>query len=142
MRLDRTFAIDVPPGWNVAARRKPESFERLIHAATIPLPRERGDYGSGVLTGLGPDDVFLSIMEHGAEAIGSPLFAVQGVPVLRPSEFAPNAMQQVLPGRTAGQWFFTAGGSAWCIYAVLGSHARRSVGAVRANALLKGLQIG
>ena len=99
MRLDRTFAIDVPPGWNVAARRKPESFERLIHAATIPLPRERGDYGSGVLTGLGPDDVFLSIMEHGAEAIGSPLFAVQGVPVLRPSEFAPNAMQQVLPGR-------------------------------------------
>jgi hypothetical protein len=142
MRLDRTFSIDIPPGWNVAARRKPESLERLIHAATIPLPRLRGDYGSGVLVGLGPDDVFLSIMEHGREGLGTPLFADHGVPVLRPSEFATNAMQQVLPGRSAGQWFFTAGGSTWCIYAVLGSHARRSVSAVRANQLLRGIKIG
>jgi hypothetical protein len=142
MRIDRTLSIDVPPGWNVSATRKGESQERLIHAATIPLPRERGDYGSGVLTRLGPDDVFLSIMEHGREALGTPLFSQHGVPVLRPSEFAPNAMQQVLPGRSAGQWFFTAGGSAWCVYAVLGSHARRSAGAVRANVLLTGMRIG
>lgn len=142
MRLDATFALDVPPGWNVAAKRAPISQQRLIHAATIPLPRDRGDYGSGALQGLGPDDVFLSLMEHGREALGTALFTEHGVPTLRPSEFAPNAMQQVLPGMSAGQWFFTAGGTAWGVYAVLGSHARRQVSARRANALMKGLRIG
>lgn len=142
MRLDATLALDIPPGWHVAARHEPVSRQRIVHAATVPLPRERGDYGSGALTRLGPDDVFLSLMEHGPGSVGTPLFSERGVPTLRPSEFATNAMQQVLPGMSAGQWFFTAGGSTWCVYAVLGSHARRQVSARRANAMLHSMRFG
>lgn len=141
MRLDPGFDLAVPPGWNVAARHQ-EGSTLLLHAATVRLPRDRGDYGSGVLITLGADDVFLSLMEHGRDAVGTALFADHGMPRPRPSEFEPNAMQQVLPGMSAGQWFFTKGGRAWCLYAVLGSHGRRQVGAVKVNTMLKAMRIG
>lgn len=143
MRLAPGLDIAVPHGWNIAAQRR-DTAERhlLVHAATVPLPRERGDYGSGVISTLGPDDVFVSLVDHGREGVGTALFASRGLPAPKPSEFEPNAMQRVHLGMSGGQWFFTAGGRAWCLYAVLGSHARRQHGAVKVNTLLKGVRIG
>jgi hypothetical protein len=140
------FDVDLPAGWQVAVRRQPPSVpgrigNLLVHAATVPLPRDRGDFGSGVVNTLGPDDVFLSLFEYDPEAAGTSLFASRGLPVPRPSDFDPAAMQRALPGQSGGQWFFTVAGRAWCLFAVLGGHSRRQAGAVKVDALLKGVRI-
>ncbi len=147
MRLVPGFDLAVPAGWQVAARRQPPSVpgrigNLLVHAASVPLPRDRGDFGSNVVTTLGADDLFVCFFEYDKEAGATPLFASRGMPVPRPSDFDPNNMQRPRPGLSGGQWFFTASGRAWCLFAVLGSHSRRQSGAVRLHALLKGVRIG
>ena len=147
MRLVPGFSVALPPGWQVAARRQPaatpgRSGNLLVHAATIALPRDRGDFGSDVVAALGPDDVFCSFFDYGPDAVGSALFSQRGLPAPRPSDFDPAALQRVRPGQSGSQWFFTEGGRAWCLFAVLGSHARRQRGAVRVASLLRGVRIG
>ena len=142
MRLGRGFDIAVPPRWHISAHHRDGGPDHLlVHAATVPLPRERGDFGSGVITTLGPDDVFVSLFEYGRDAVGTVLFESKGMPRPRPSEFDPSAMQQVQPGMSGGQWFFQAAGRAWCLYAVLGSHARRQGGALKVDGLMQGVRI-
>lgn len=146
MRLVPGFEVDLPAGWQSAARRQaPTDPGRpgnlLVHLATVPLPRERGDYGSGVVPTLGPDDLFCSFFEHDPASAGTALFAAKGLPKPRPSDFDPGAMQQVRPGMSGSQWFFTVHGRAWCLFTVLGSHARRQRGAVRLDQLLAGVRI-
>lgn len=141
------LALAIPSGWEVRVRRQPVSEPHqqgnlLLHAATVPLPRERGDFGSGVVTTLGPDDVFVALFEYDATAARQPLFAHTGVPRPRPAEFAAGALQRPLPGQSGGQWFFTAAGRAWCLHVVLGSHARRMPSCAKVTALLDGLRIG
>lgn len=145
-RLAPGFDLTLPPGWQAAARRQEPSVagrpgNLLVHAATVPLPRERGDYGSGVVTTLGTDDLFLAFFEHDKASASSPLFRARGLPVVRPADFDPGAMQRVRPGMSGGQWFFSAAGRAWCLFAVLGSHARRQRGAVRIGDLLEGVRL-
>ena len=147
MRLVPGFSLDLPPGWQVAVRRQPSSVpgregNLLVHVATVPLPRDRGDFGSDVAGELKPDDVFVSLFEYDREATSTPLFAQRGLPRVRPSDFDPAALQRVRPGQSGSQWFFTEGGRAWCLFVVLGSHARRQRGAVRVAALLRGVRIG
>jgi hypothetical protein len=146
MRLVAGFDIDLPAGWQVAVRRQPPSVpgrtgNLLVHAATVPIPRERGDFGSGVVSALGPDDVFLSLFEYDHEAVATTLFTSSGLPVPRPSDFDPAAMQRPLPGQSGAQWFFTVAGRAWCLFAVIGSHGRRQSSAVKIDRLLKGVRI-
>ncbi|MCW2598870.1 MAG: hypothetical protein JWM02_699 [Frankiales bacterium] len=142
MRIDAGFDITVPPGWHVAGRNRDNvPGTLLVHAATVPLPRIRGDFGSGVLPTLDPDDVFVCLFEYDREAVGTALFQSKGVPRPRPSEFDPSAMQWVRPGMSGGQWFFNTSGRAWCLFAVLGSHARRQPGALKVGALLRGVRI-
>ncbi len=142
MKLANGVDLAVPPGWKVLARpADPGNRHLLVHAATVPLLPDRGDYGSGVVGTLGPDDVFLSLFEHGPEALGTALFRTRGVPRPRPSDFDPNAMQQVHAGMSGGQWFFTEAGRTWGLYVVLGRHSRRQRGAVHVNALLAGMRI-
>ena len=139
-------AVDLPTGWEARARRQPVTApgrpgNTLLHLATLPLPAERGDFGSGVVDLLRPDDVFVSLFEYDREEAGSALFAARGVPVVRPAEFSPTAMQRPLPGQSGGQWFFTAAGRPFCLFVVLGSHARRTAGATRVTGLLSGVQV-
>lgn len=146
MRMAPGFDLALPPGWQAAARRQEASVpgrpgNLLVHAATVALPRDRGDYGSSVVTTMGTDDLFLAFFEHDKASAGSALFATRGLPVVRPSDFDPGAMQRVRPGMSGGQWFFTAAGRAWCLFAVLGSHARRQRGAVRITDLLEGVRL-
>jgi hypothetical protein len=147
MRLLSGVDVHVPPGWQVAGRRQPAAApgrrgQALVHAATVPLPHDRGDFGSGVVLGLGSDDVFLTLFEYDEDSLGTPLFEAQGLPRVRPSDFDPSSMQRVRPGMSGGQWFFTSGGSAWSLFAVLGSHARRQRGAVTVGQFLQGVRLG
>ncbi|GAC1445461.1 MAG: hypothetical protein NVSMB55_26710 [Mycobacteriales bacterium] len=141
------LALQVPAGWEARLRRQSPS-ERgqpgnvLLHAATVPLPDRRGDFGSGVVESLGVDDAFLALFEYDQRDRRQVLFRASQLPAPRPSDFSPDALQRTMPGRTGAQWFFTRAGRPFCLHAVLGSHARRTPGAARISALLAGLTIG
>ena len=148
-----------PRGWHVAVRRRPGAEPPLpgarsaapaavvdvtrpvLHACTRALPEDRGDFGTGVVDLLGPDDVFVSLVDYGPEVADQGLFEKQGLPKLAPSQFAPNRLQRPLPGMSASQHFFSVGGRGFCLFTVLGSHARRMASVQRAAALVSTLQI-
>ncbi|MCW2679053.1 MAG: hypothetical protein JWM62_454 [Frankiales bacterium] len=142
MNLDHAgVRLALPTGWEARARLQPSNVpgrrgNLLLHAATIPLPAERGDFGSGVVEHLGPEDVFVSLFEYDAADAGKALFATKGLPVLRPSDFSTAHLQRTQLGRSGGQWFFQVAGRPFCLFVVLGSHSRRAAGAARATALL------
>lgn len=132
--------LRLPPGWHAAAHRRADG-NLLLHAATVALPRERGDFGSDVAALLGPDDVFCSLFEYGAESVREELFSQRGLPVVRPGDFQPGALQRSRPGQSGAQYFFQTSGRAFCLFTILGSHHRRVPGAGRANALVRQLDI-
>lgn len=140
------LTMDLPPGWEARAKTQPPSRpgrrgNLLLHAATVPLPQARGDFGSGVVDLLRPDDVFVSLFEYDPEDAKTALFAASGLPTVRPSDFSTGVMQRTIKGHSGAQWFFSAVGRAFTLHAVLGSHGRRAPGAVRLQALLDGTTI-
>jgi len=146
MRVVPGFDIKLRDGWHIAAHRQtPEFAEQtgnlVVHASTVPLRQDEGDFGSGVAERLGPDDLFCGFFEYDAASVGTALFTAQGLPRPRPSDFVVGAQQRALPGQSGAQYFFTEAGRAWCLFVVLGGHSRRQPGAVRVGALLKGIQI-
>ena len=160
---------EAPPGWHVAVSRRPgaeaapsgapgarsavgsgpgsspaaeEDVTRpVLHACTRPMPADRGDFGSNVVDLLGPDDVFVALVDYGTEVADQGLFERQGVPRLAPSQFGPNRLQRPLPGLSASQHFFSSGGRAFCLFTVVGSHARRMASVRRAATLVSTIHI-
>ena len=153
------LAADAPRGWHVAVTRRPgatdtaatpgarAAFEPqdvtrpVLHACTRAMPTARGDFGTGVVDLLGPDDIFVALVDYGTEVADQGLFEKQGMPRLAPSQFAPNRLQRPLPGLSASQHFFSSGGRAFCLFTVIGSHARRMASVPRAVALVNSVQI-
>lgn len=124
------LAAHPPAGWRVEVARRPvvEPGSRtypVLHAATVDLPATRGDFGTGVVDILGPQDAFVALIEYGDNVADQGLFAKQGMPAIAPSQFSPNRLQRQLPGRSAAQHFFSEGGRAFCLFAVVGEHSRR-----------------
>jgi hypothetical protein len=140
------LAVAPPSGWEATIfQRSADHGERtypVLHAATIPLPTVRADYGGGVVELLGPDDVFVSLLEFGAAAAGSALFAGTGIPGVTPDAYRPKQLQRVLRGQAGVQRFFNLGGRAFCLYSVIGSYARRGPLSYRANQLIGAMEIG
>jgi hypothetical protein len=139
--------LDLPPGWQARIRRQPPSQPGhrgnvLLHAATVALPASRGDFGSGVVETLGPDDAFVAMFEYDPRDDDKVLFGASRLPVPRPSDFSPAVLQRTIRGGTGAQWFFSLAGRPFSLYAVLGSHSRRAPGATKVAGLLRGLQIG
>ena len=139
--------LTLPDGWEARARLQPPAVpgatgNLLLHAATVPLPAERGDFGSGVVETLGPDDVFVSLFEYDPADARQPLFEARGLPAVRPADFSPSVLQRTGRGHTGAQWFFSSADRAFCLHVVIGSHARRAAGAARVAALLSGTAIG
>ena len=161
------LAADAPRGWHVAVTRRPGVTEPpagpgslrlgvaaevptvepqdvtrpVLHACTKAMPTARGDFGTGVVDLLGPDDIFVALVDYGTEVADQGLFEKQGLPRLAPSHFAPNRLQRPLPGMSASQQFFSHGGRAFCLFTVLGSHARRMASVPRAMTLVNSLHI-
>ncbi|MDP8958720.1 MAG: hypothetical protein M3N51_05870 [Actinomycetota bacterium] len=148
MRLQgHRLEVDLPPGWEGRIYRRRISApgsttQPVMHAATFPLPEERGDFGAGAVEQMGPGDVFVSLVEYDPEAAHTALFARRGMPrELAPESFGPNRLQRAIPGQAGAQFFFSEQGRAFCLYVVLGSFADRSTLLVEARAALETLRI-
>lgn len=141
------IALSLPPGWESRIRRAAPTDTGavplpVLHAATVPLPSDRADYGGGVVETLGDSDVFVSLIEFGSEASGSKLYPVRSdVPQITPEMFHPFQLQRKLPGQAGLQVFFTLEGRPFCLYVVIGSHAHRFALTTRANELVQQLTI-
>ncbi|HVM26820.1 MAG TPA: hypothetical protein VM433_04010 [Mycobacteriales bacterium] len=142
------MAVERKPGWEVRiGRRSADGGEPggrprpVLHAATVPLPETRGDFGGGVTPLLTSDDVFVCLFEYEPEAVGTPLFATKGRPSVRPADFSPAQLQRTIPGQSGMQYFFSEGDRAFCLYVVLGSHARRAALVRKVNDVLATLDL-
>lgn len=142
------IALRLPPGWEAtidtdrqdaaavaAALGRDEHAPAVLpvaHMATVPLPPTRGDFGSNVVDSLGADDIFVALLEYGAEEASSALFAHEGLPRrLDHRAFSSRQLQRTLPNQSGFQLFFHEGARAFCLYVVLGAghdaprHVRR-----------------
>jgi len=119
-----------------------EVTNAVAQFATFALPEEVGDFGGGAVQLMGRDDVFAVLFEYGPESIGTRLFAHQGMPrALGTGDFQPHVLRRGITGQAGTQWFFTEAGRPFTFYAVIGSHARRSLLVPRVNQLLSGLSV-
>lgn len=146
MRISASgLAITPPPGWEAAITTRPalagEATWPVLHAATVPLPAGRGDYGSGLVETLGPTDVFVALLDFGPTNAGTALFAATSLPALTPDVYRPKALQRVVAGQAGVQRFCTVEGRALCLYSVIGSYAQRPALCARANAVLATLEV-
>ncbi len=135
------LAVTAPPGWEATIYRRQAEHGAItypvLHAATIAMPAGRGDYGGGLVELLGPEDVFVSVLEFGPAAASTALFsALRSVPGLTPDVFRPQQLQRTIRGQAGVQRFFSVGGRAFCLYSVIGSIANRVRGSARANELI------
>jgi hypothetical protein len=86
---------------------------------------------------LGPDDVFVSVLEFGPDAAKTALFQrLTAVPGLTPDAYRPQQLQRTIQGQAGVQRFFTTAGRAFCLYSVIGAVANRMVLSARANEIL------
>lgn len=160
MNVDQ-FGIraSAPTGWAMAVQRRAPIDLRasaapnaralavqdvtypVLHVSSRALVPDVGDFGSGQWEVLGPEDVFIALIEYGDDVADVGLFETQGVPRLAPSQFAPNRMPRFIPGRSACQRFFSVGGRAFCLFAVIGDQARRMASVPRAETVVRTLAI-
>jgi hypothetical protein len=134
------------PGWETRISRREaaapdEVTHPVLHACTRALPADRGDFGAGVISLLGPDDVFVSLVEFGTEVADQGLFADQGMPRLAPSQFGVDRLPRSYPGVSAAQHFFSEGGRAFCLFVVLGAHSRRMSLVPKAERLVRSVRV-
>lgn len=143
--------VSVPSGWEAEIYRREDDFalqsgepsatRPVVHLGTFPLPQGRGDFGSGAVEIMNSDDLLIVLFEYGPESAGTALFAHAGVPRVAADDFAPNNMQRPIPGQSGAQYFFNQSGRAFCLYVVLGGHARRQELVPEVNQVLDGFRI-
>ena len=109
----------------------------VVHVSTIALPPDVGDFASGAVDQLHADDVLVILFEYDAPAPTQPLFGRKGLPrSLTADDFSPSVLQRAIPGQAGCQFFFTEGGRAFCLYAVIGSYAQRPTLVDKVNSVL------
>jgi hypothetical protein len=113
----------------------------ILHLANFPLPAARGDYGTGAVERMGPNHIFLALLEFGPDCLGTALYAPAGLPRVTPGQFNPNGMQRRVAGQAGFQYFCTEANRPFCLYAVIGSH-RQAVPLTRqVNAVLEQIEV-
>jgi hypothetical protein len=138
------LSIDLPQGWEGTIYQR-EDGHPILHAATFPLPNERGDFGNGAVDRMGWDDILLVLLEYDQQSAGTALFANVGPPSnLNGADFSPTTMQKVIPGQAGLQRFFTASQTnrAFCLYAVIGAYRRAARLAAELTTVLQTMTIG
>lgn len=132
------LAAVLPAGWEGAITAEAEPLVRaqatadataappttapVAQFATFPLPAARDDFGGDVVARMGPDDVFISLLEYGSEEVGAALFSDVGLPRrLDPRAFSPRMLHRMVAGHAGLQRFFHDTGRAFCLYVVLGN---------------------
>lgn len=131
MKLQKDgLGVDAPPGWDSRIyTRVPEddvaTTHPILHAGNFALPGDRGDFGSGAVDVMGPEHVFVTLMEFHPDAARTELFKREGVPTLTPESFSPRKLQRTIEGQAGCQWFFHVGERAFCLFVVLGDYGNR-----------------
>jgi hypothetical protein len=136
-------AVDVPSGWEgriyansrgenkrglgaAAADAQSPASNAVLHVASFPLPPGTGDYGGGAVEHMTNRDLFVILMEHGIQSVGTALFRAEGIPRLTVDDVSTTCLQQLIEGQGGAQRFFTANERTFCLYVVFGSFARRT----------------
>lgn len=139
--------LDVPQRWEgrisrkVVAERGGHGYP-VLHAATVPLPVDRADYGGGVVEQLRSGDVFVALVEFGPEQAGTALFpVVDELPRVDLGMFHRNQLQRRIRGQAGVQRFFTLHGRPFCLYVVLGAIANGPALVAEANHVLQNLTV-
>jgi hypothetical protein len=126
--------VELPRGWEGRIYRRPGG-DPTLHAGNFALPHDDGDFGSGATGRMPPHGAFLVLKEYrpGPRLVpGTGLFASHSIPLpLDLSRFHPRALQVGRPEQAGMQHFFSSGGRAFCLYAVV--KRARGVGAARAH---------
>jgi hypothetical protein len=123
--------VTLPAGWEGVIGRSVElddgAVRRVVaHFASFPLPTERGDFGGGAVERMGPQDALVVLFEFGPEAVGSTLFAADGLPQITAADFDRSVLQRSITGQSGVQRFFTAAARTFTLYVVVGSHLDRT----------------
>jgi hypothetical protein len=122
----------------LTARSRP-----VMHLANFGLPADRGDFGSGAVELMGDTDVFIVLFEHEPAASDTALFRSVGLPrALTPRDFDFFTLRRGIAGQSGHQAFFHENGRSFCLYVVLGSHARRARLVPVVNAVLATVSLG
>ena len=66
--------VRTSPGWDARINRRPptepeETTHSVTHIGNFPLPRDRGDFGTGAVERMGRDDVLVVLVEFDAEVL-------------------------------------------------------------------------
>ena len=85
----------------------------------------RGDFGGDFLMNMGPDDVFVALVEYDRSSAGTPLFDHVGPRTIHGGAFERENMHRPIQGQSGHQQFYSVGGRAFCLYVAIGSHRRR-----------------
>jgi hypothetical protein len=135
--------VTLPAGWEGRVFKRPgagevaaasegapaapgETTNAVVHIATIALPIGVGDFASGAVDKLGPDDVLIVLFEYDPASATQPLFKAAGLPKsVSADDFSPSALQRTIRGQAGVQRFFHDQGRAFCLYVVLGAFVRR-----------------
>jgi hypothetical protein len=151
------LSVETPAGWDGEIYRRDDGgldlqaagaehvveHRPVVHLSTVPLPAVRGDFGGGVVSQLGSQDIFVTLFEYEPEAASTELFATQGVPwPLALEDFDANTLRMPLPGQVGCQRFFTVNGRPFMLYVVLGSNAMRRLLVPTLNRALAGVALG
>jgi hypothetical protein len=123
------LAVDLVRGWEaeIGVRPQPaakpggraETSQPVLHAANFALPVERGEFGAGAVELMRSGHSFLALVEFDPAAAATPLFDHPRPARLRSADFAAENLQITLTGQAGCQRFFTTGGRAFCLYAVV-----------------------
>lgn len=138
--------VTLPSGWEGVIGRSVELDDGAVrqvvaHFASFPLPGQRGDYGGGAVERMGPQDALVVLFEFGPEAVGSTLFAAEGIPTINAADFDRSVLQRSISGQSGVQRFFTVSGRTFCLYVVAGSHLDRIEIVPAVTTLLASLRI-
>ena len=140
------LGLQIPRGWEGRIIRRTavhpaEQSRAVVHLASFPLPEERGDFGVGVTELMRSGDVFVTLFEYGPESLGTPLFAVHGVPHLTVDMFSPRKLQRTLRGQLGCQLFFTTNHRAFCLYVVIAGRLHLRPMITQVNSMLQALEL-
>lgn len=138
------LGVSLPAGWDgrISVRRD-GATDKLVsatgtrvfaarsypvaHLANFGLPEDRGDFGSGAVELMGDHDIFIVLFEHEPASAQTALFRADGMPrTVDRREFDPSNLRRGIAGQSGYQAFFHEQSRAFCLYVVLGAHARRA----------------
>ncbi len=148
------FSVRLPPRWEgriyrrtagpgTAAKGDAPSgdAEAVVHLGNFALPGGRGDFGTGAVEHMGPQNLFIAVLEYGPAERGTALFAPEGLPLPEPDDFRPDALQRVLRGQAGYQRFCTVADRPLCLYVVLGSSSLAWSARDELSAVLKRIEV-